>query len=326
MNKILKKYYIAMGIYLIPFITIFVLCGTETNYQAITPAYVTPVEQRFSIDEANDSGDLYSLSVFAPTNINLYQKIVCDLFYIFDSVEISTAQSHMTTAMWYQAGVIQKEQSEEASIINAYTLAMTNDNSINIDYEYTGAIVRYTTASDTFFELGDIVTHVNDIKVTSYKDINNYLSTFTTGTKFTYLRNEEVVNYTTTSSDFVGVRTYDKYNIKSTTPQVTIIPTASTGPSAGFIQTLSIYNMLLEDEITNGKKIVATGTIESDGTIGAIGGMKQKTYSAFNAGAEYLIVPKDNYEEALEIYNTFKNKEKMQLISFDTFQEVISWL
>ena len=71
------------------------------------------------------------------------------------------------------------------------------------------------------------------------------------------------------------------------------------GPSAGMMFTLEIIDSLTEEDITHGRRIAGTGTIDADGNVGAIGGMKQKTYGAIDAGAEYLLVPAGNYDEAV---------------------------
>ena len=42
------------------------------------------------------------------------------------------------------------------------------------------------------------------------------------------------------------------------------------------MMTLNVYNTLTEADITNGKKIAGTGTIEIDGSVRPVGGVKQK--------------------------------------------------
>ena len=71
------------------------------------------------------------------------------------------------------------------------------------------------------------------------------------------------------------------------------------GPSAGMMFTLEIMNQLTEEDLTKGNRIAGTGTIRQDGTVGAIGGIKQKVYGAIDAGAVYVLVPDGNYDEAI---------------------------
>ena len=71
------------------------------------------------------------------------------------------------------------------------------------------------------------------------------------------------------------------------------------GPSAGMMFTLEIMNQLSDDDLTGGNRIAGTGTIRQDGTVGAIGGIKQKVFGAIDAGALYVLVPDGNYDEAV---------------------------
>ncbi len=71
------------------------------------------------------------------------------------------------------------------------------------------------------------------------------------------------------------------------------------GPSAGLMFTLGIIDRLTDGDLTGGKFIAGTGTIELDGTVGAIGGITFKEATARAAGAQYMLVPADNCAEAL---------------------------
>ncbi len=70
------------------------------------------------------------------------------------------------------------------------------------------------------------------------------------------------------------------------------------GPSAGLMIALAIINRFSETDLTHGHRIAGTGTIDVDGTVGPIGGVKQKVLGARAVHAEYFLVPVDNYAEA----------------------------
>lgn len=70
------------------------------------------------------------------------------------------------------------------------------------------------------------------------------------------------------------------------------------GPSAGLAFTLTVLDVLTEGDLTGGANIVVTGTIDRDGTVGPIGGVKQKAYAAREADADVFIVPERNLEAA----------------------------
>ncbi len=71
------------------------------------------------------------------------------------------------------------------------------------------------------------------------------------------------------------------------------------GPSAGLMFTLGIIDKLKPADLTGGKVIAGTGTIDDDGNVGAIGGIPQKLVGAKKAGAQLFLVPKNNCAEAL---------------------------
>ena len=92
------------------------------------------------------------------------------------------------------------------------------------------------------------------------------------------------------------------------------------GPSAGGMFALEIYNQMVKEDITAGKKIAGTGTINLEGEIGRIDGIVQKIIAAENAEAEIFILPQENYEEAQTI------ETKLQLVPVETFDDAINFL
>jgi PDZ domain-containing protein len=71
------------------------------------------------------------------------------------------------------------------------------------------------------------------------------------------------------------------------------------GPSAGLMFTLGIIDKVRPQDLTGGKVIAGTGTIDDEGTVGPIGGIPQKLVGAKAAGAQLFLVPADNCAEAV---------------------------
>ncbi|MBS1905707.1 MAG: PDZ domain-containing protein [Actinobacteria bacterium] len=69
------------------------------------------------------------------------------------------------------------------------------------------------------------------------------------------------------------------------------------GPSAGMMFALGIIDTLTPGELNGGKQVAGTGTITADGTVGPIGGIRQKLYGARAAGADYFLAPGSNCNE-----------------------------
>ena len=71
------------------------------------------------------------------------------------------------------------------------------------------------------------------------------------------------------------------------------------GPSGGMMFALGIYDELTPGALTGGKHIAGTGTIDGDGKVGPIGGIRQKLYGALLAGAKYFLAPAQNCNEVV---------------------------
>ncbi|MER7489775.1 S16 family serine protease [Streptomyces sp. NPDC126497] len=74
------------------------------------------------------------------------------------------------------------------------------------------------------------------------------------------------------------------------------------GPSAGLLFSLGIVDKLDGDgdggDLTGGRIVAGTGTIDADGTVGAVGGVPLKTQAARRDGATVFLVPKDECSDA----------------------------
>jgi PDZ domain-containing protein len=69
------------------------------------------------------------------------------------------------------------------------------------------------------------------------------------------------------------------------------------GPSAGMMFSLAIYDKLTPGPLTGGAKVAGTGTIDSAGTVGPIGGIQQKMVGAQQGGATWFLAPAGNCAE-----------------------------
>ncbi|MFD5629471.1 S16 family serine protease [Streptomyces sp. NPDC127072] len=74
------------------------------------------------------------------------------------------------------------------------------------------------------------------------------------------------------------------------------------GPSAGLLFSLGIVDKLDGDgsggDLTGGRNIAGTGTIDADGKVGAVGGVALKTQAARRDGATVFLVPKAECSDA----------------------------
>jgi PDZ domain-containing protein len=90
------------------------------------------------------------------------------------------------------------------------------------------------------------------------------------------------------------------------------------GPSAGLMFALGLYDTLTRGDLTAGRTIAGTGEIFPDGTVGPIGGIRDKVVAAQRVGASVFLVPADNMNE-LDGVDT----GDMRLISVRSFDQAL---
>jgi PDZ domain-containing protein len=93
------------------------------------------------------------------------------------------------------------------------------------------------------------------------------------------------------------------------------------GPSAGLMYALGLYELMTPGELTHGRAIAGTGTIGLDGTVGPIGGIRDKVVGAERAGATLFLVPKGNMAELRGV-----DTGGMRLVSVGSFDEALQAL
>ncbi len=98
------------------------------------------------------------------------------------------------------------------------------------------------------------------------------------------------------------------------------------GSSAGMMFALAIYDRLTPGELTGGKHIAGTGTIEVDGSVGPIGGIRQKTLGAASGGATLFLVPAKNCADAMLDADRRGRVHGMQVVRVAKFKEAIAAL
>lgn len=94
------------------------------------------------------------------------------------------------------------------------------------------------------------------------------------------------------------------------------------GPSAGSIFALGMIDQLTPGQLLGENHVAGTGTISPDGTVGPIGGMVQKMYSAKNAGATIFLAPSENCKDTvgkipagLKVYSITRLKTAVELLT-----------
>ncbi|HET9671300.1 MAG TPA: S16 family serine protease, partial [Actinomycetota bacterium] len=93
------------------------------------------------------------------------------------------------------------------------------------------------------------------------------------------------------------------------------------GPSAGLMWALGLYDLLTPGDLTDGRTIAGTGSIDPEGNVGPIGAILDKVVAARDAGAEILLIPAANRAELDGV-----ERGDLRVIPVETFDEALEAL
>lgn len=220
----------------------------------------------------------------------------------------------------------------EESISNAIFVAYTYSNS-NIEIKSNKLYVSYVTKeSNTSIKVGDEIQKIDNVSISNKNELKELVNSKKVNDKITLVvKNKDkyyeryAYIYEEDGKKIIGVLVSELTSYE-TDPKVNVkIENDESGPSGGLITALSIYNALTKEDITKKLKIVGTGTIDKDGSVGSIGGVEYKLKSAVKAHADIFLVPQDeNYETAIKLKEKYKYDIKIYGVS--TFEDAINIL
>lgn len=275
-------------------------------------------------------GHFLLTSVFSQTPIIFAEWLYAN----FDpSVEIVPPERvippEVTAEEWMRMNYMNLEESEANAIYVALTLA-----GYHPTLEGQGARVvsiNGESPAKGVLQRGDIIIQANGIKIEQVQDLKEVISSSNPQEKIklTVKRNNEVLFLETSlikpekpdEKPYLGITVESAEMVLETPIPVEIAPQKIVGgPSAGLMFSLSLYNLLIPADLTGGRLIAGTGTIDREGKVGPVGGVEMKVRAAERAGAEYFLSPEENYQEAL------KAASKIKVIRVKTIQEAIAFL
>lgn len=219
------------------------------------------------------------------------------------------------------------EEAKENAIISAYQEAKAD---INIKDNHN-KVIYIDNEAQTDLKIGDIIISVNDIECHDLESIKKVIKNYNENDEviFTIVRDGKETTakaklYGTSDGVKVGLMTIVEHNIE-TNPKVEVkYKNSESGPSGGLMTALEIYNRLTTDDLTNGKKIIGTGTIDDNGNVGEIGGVKYKLAGAVKEKAKIFLCPLENYDEAKELQE--KKNYNIKVIGVATLSDAIKVL
>jgi Lon-like protease len=205
----------------------------------------------------------------------------------------------------YPAGTTAEEQSAQSAVQmtssqQLATLAALNE--LDVKYSTSTVIAGFATqANASVLKTGDTIVSFNGASITDPASLQKAVRADTdSSASATIKRDGKEQDVTlklsagTDDQPSLGVMIAADYQLPFT---IDFAIKDIGGPSAGTMLALGIIDRLTPGSLAGDRHVAGTGTIDPDGTVGAIGGIAQKVVGARNAGATVFLAPAANCAE-----------------------------
>lgn len=335
--------FVLAGFLLAVGVAVGVVWPINVPYYALSPGPVNDVTDYISVDDpAEATGDLFFLTV-SPKEVNLLEYLAG---LLNDEIDLTRRENIRPAGVTPQELREQNLALMELSKQNAVFVALTRLG-YDVTFEGTGALVSGVidgSAADGVLEVDDVIVGFNGAPIEFQTDLIDLITGLPPGetVALTIERADAGVAESFDVDITLGVyRAEDEDGnpvvdeergmigvLLTTAPTEVIFPVEVVidsqnigGPSAGMMFTLEIMNQLIEEDLTRGHRIAGTGTIDQEGAVGAIGGVRQKVFGAIDAGAEFVLVPPANFDDAVDAAG-----DDIQVIEVETIEDALAFL
>ena len=317
--------------FIIILLLITIILNIPLNYYITIGGGISSAEDRIEVKDKYDSNGSLNISYVTQLEGTL---VTVGLSYIIPSWERESTDLYKYD---------EEESIEDVEFRSEFSLDIANSNATYWAYTMANKEIKekskevYVIAmiSDelkTNLKIGDQILSIDNQVYDNPQDYRNYIQTkdVDEDIEIKVIRDGKEKNikskvYEEEGLKVVGVYLQSKIDYETNPPLEIKFKSRESGPSAGLITTLEIYNQLTKKDITGGKTIAGTGTIESDGTIGEIGGIEHKIKGAAHAKADIFLTPGgENYEDATKYIK--ENNLKIKLIKVETIEDAIEKL
>lgn len=318
MKKFLKEN-LRFIIFMIILITVV---NIELPYYIEAPGGTINLTKRIDENYKKENGSLNMLYVTEYKG-NIVTVLLSKIIKSWDLFEISNQQ-------------VSNEDAHDIYVRNKVMLDNSINNATYVAYNYAGKNLTIkeiqniviATTKDNGLKIGDIILSIDNYDVENNKTIKEYLSSLNPGDKVNLKikRNdkEETISITIDEDKLIGIMLITNY-IYETPDDLNInFRSGEGGSSGGLVLALGIYSEITDTDILKGRNIAGTGTIDIDGTIGEIDGIKYKIAGAVRNKMDVVLVSPYNYEEAKQVVKD--NNYNIEIVCVKTFEEAINYL
>lgn len=312
---------------LIVFLLLFILI-IPLPYYIEKDGGTIPISDRINIESNDSSGNFYMAYVSEiKVNIPIYIYSLFNKEWTLIPKKEVVLTNESEEDVKFRNKTLLKESIDNA-IISAYNLANKEYTLLNEE-----CFITYVDEEAlTDLKVQDKIIKVNDIDIKNKDELIQIISKFKIGdiVKFEVQNKEQLYNRTAKITNIdgkksIGIMISTIKKIETNPKILNNFDENESGSSGGLMLALDIYERISNKNISKNQKIAGTGTIDEDGNIGQIGGVKYKIKGAYNDGIKIFLVPNgDNYNEAIKVKNEYNLD--INIIGVSTLKEAITKL
>ncbi len=306
------------------------------NYYAIAPGDAQPVQKYISVpaDKLHTKPGHILLVTVSLLTVQPLSWISDKLNSDVTLLKVQEVTGNTPPSQLNQLNAVEMQTSTQTAVIVAlrrlgYTVNLNGQGAEVVSVVAKSPAANILVPGDVITSFDDTPTLSNDALVTAIRTHHpgdkvslkvEEVAPPRTETKSVVLGEAPADNTTPTAHAFLGIAatTKEQPNLPI---DVKIDPGNIGGPSAGLSFTLGIIEDLIATDITGGKTIAITGTINPDGSVGDVGGVAQKAVAVRKAGAVAFLVPKGEGKVAQQHAGS-----KVKVIEVTTLEEALNTL
>ena len=303
-------------------ILLIIAVNIELPYYIEAPGGVINLTKRIDKNYDKSNGSLNMLYVTEYKG-NIVTVPLSKIIKTWDLYDISNQQvSDENAEDIYNRNRIMLDNS-----IQSATLAAYQEAGKNVEITKKENIV-IATIKDNGLKIGDELLTIDNLEIDNITTIKEYLKTKELGDSVTikYKRKdkESNVDITLDEDKILGVMLVTNYEYNLEEDIDIKFKSGEGGSSGGLVLALGIYSEITGENILKGRKIAGTGTIDADGNVGEIDGIKYKIAGAVKNKMDLVLVSPYNYDEAESVIK--KNHYNITLVKVSTLKEAIEYL
>lgn len=313
--------------FLLIILTLFITMTYKLPFYIDTPGGIIDISKRIKIDEKNKLEGTMNFAYVSEMNATIPTYIIAKINKNWDIIKKEEV-------------VLENETESDVRFRDTLDLKEALSNALYVGFKESNEefktknnkvyVTQILKDAKTDLKVGDQILEANNTKINNIKELQSIekqegktITLKVINNKKEYTRTAECIKYN--DNIIIGIALGETYEIESNHKIEIDYKQRESGPSGGLMMALTTYSYLTGDDLTKGRTVVGTGTIDQDGNVGSIGGVKYKLIGAVKKKADIFLVPNgENYEEAIKVKQ--EKNYNIKIVGVSNIKEAINEL